>query len=239
MRTRIGLFALVVRIQRRIGERASSRAFRCAMDAVSRLLATRARKRAHPGFPRPMIVCVRPSGSTTGVAMSTFADGKRLLEQTVVADGVAHSRCRIRMPGHTDHRMVERRASALHHANLACNDRPAQAFSGLSLFAPGSAWIDIQAATDDQQQVRIRRYMRVTDQPEGIAALPVELATRAAIDAQAASAQILSREDVAEAGGKAAAQVVEAAIVETEARFVLDSRAFTAAGGRGRIAERD
>src|SRR5258708_3841269 len=32
-------------------------------------------------------VCVQPSSTTTGVAMTTFADGNRILQQTAVADG--------------------------------------------------------------------------------------------------------------------------------------------------------
>src|SRR5947207_7859191 len=42
-----------------------------------------------PGGPA-IVVCVQPSAATSGVTMTTFADGKQVLEQHVVADSVAH-----------------------------------------------------------------------------------------------------------------------------------------------------
>src|SRR5689334_7492838 len=39
----------------------------------------------------PVTVCVRQSDVTSGVTMTTFAGGKQILEQTVVADAAAHA----------------------------------------------------------------------------------------------------------------------------------------------------
>jgi hypothetical protein len=171
-------------------------------------------------------VCVQPSTTTSGVAMTTFADGKRVLEQTIVADGAGHP---VAESGCTGTQMSEWSRDGVRlftHVDLACNDRPKQTISGLTLFAKGPAWIDIQAtvAQDNDQQVRVRRYERTRDVPEGFAALPADVTSRAVLDAQSASARRLTLEDVSEASKKAASQAVEAAIVETEARFALDGR---------------
>jgi len=171
-------------------------------------------------------VCVRPSAATGGVTMTTFADGKQVLEQNVAADGAAHP---VAESGCTGTQTSEWSTDGLRlftHVDLACNDRPRQSFSGLTLFAKGPAWIDIQAGTGDEQQVRIRHYMRTVNATPDITALPAETTTRAAIDAMAASSHRLSQNDIIEASKKAAPQVVEAAIVETESRFPLDSRSL-------------
>jgi hypothetical protein len=178
---------------------------------------------AMPAGPKIM-VCVQPSGTTTGATMTTFADGKQILEQTVVADaarrGVAESGCN----GTETSEWSSDGLRLFTHVDLACNDRPTQSIAGLTLFAKGPAWIDIQAMPGDRQQVRIRRYVRTADQPAALAALPAETITRAVVDGLAASTHRFSQNDIEEASKKAPSQVVEAAIVETEARFALDSR---------------
>ena len=168
-------------------------------------------------------VCVRTSDATGGITMTTFADRKKVLEQSVVADAMSHPVVESGCNGTQTSEWSRDGLRLFTHVDLACNDRPKQSFSGLTLFAKGPAWIDIQAGIGDQQQVRIRHYMRTADEPEGMT-LPADTTTRAAIDALTASTHRLSQNDVIEASKKAAPQVVEAAIVETEARFGLDSR---------------
>jgi len=176
-----------------------------------------------PGGPA-IVVCVQPSAATSGVTMTTFADGKRVLEQHVVADSVAHQVAESGCSGAQTSEWSNDGLRLFTHVNLACNDRPAQSFSGLTLFGKGPAWIDIQATSGDEQRVRVRRYTRTAEQPAGVAALPSDTSTRAALDALAASVHHMNQADVTEASKKVASQVVEAAIVETEARFALDSR---------------
>lgn len=182
---------------------------------------------ASPAAPA-ITVCVQPSGTTTGVTLTTFAGGKPILEQTIVADAsgrpVADSGC----TGSQTSEWSRDGYRLFTHVDLACNDRPQQSISGLTMFAKGPSWLDIQATSADgqQQQVRIRRYVRTSEQPEGSAALAPDVTARAVIDALAASVRMLKQEDVTEASAKVASQVVEAAIVETEARFALNSRAL-------------
>ena len=175
-------------------------------------------------------VCVQPTsgnGPSSGVMMTTFANGKRLLEQTVVADGTGHPVSESGCVGTQTSDWSRDGLRLFTRVEMACNDRPKQTISGLTLFANGPAWVDIQAMNaDGDQQVRIRRYVRTLDQPEGLAALPAAVTAGAIIDAQNASTRKLSLEDVSEANAKVSSQAVEAAIVETESRFNLNSRAL-------------
>jgi hypothetical protein len=174
-----------------------------------------------------MTVCVQPAGASTGVTMTTFADGKKVLEQNVVADAAGHPVADSGCNGTQTSDWSRDGLRLFTRVEMACNNRPKQTISGLTLFAKGPAWVDIQAMqTDGDQQVRIRRYMRTSEQPEGISALPAELAGRASIDAQNSAIRTLSQEDVTEASAKVASQAVEAAIVESESRFNLNSRAL-------------
>jgi hypothetical protein len=88
--------------------------------------------------------------------------------------------------------------------------------------------VDIQAMETDgdqgNQQVRIRRYVRSFDQPDGLTPLSPAVTARAIIDAQNAAARTLRQEDVTEASAKVSSEAVEAAIVETQSRFRLNSR---------------
>jgi hypothetical protein len=72
--------------------------------------------------------------------------------------------------------------------------------------------------------VRIRRYVRSFDQPEALAPLPATVTARAIADAQNVAARTLRQEDVTEASAKVSSEAVEAAIVETQSRFRLNSR---------------
>jgi hypothetical protein len=174
-----------------------------------------------------MTVCVQPSSASAGsVTMTTFADGKKVLEQIIVADGAAHPVPDSGCAGTETSDWSHDGSRLFTRVEMTCNNRPKQTVSGLTLFAKGPTWVDIQAMeSDGDQQVRIRRYTRSFDQPEGMASLPPAVSAQAIIDAQNASVRMrLSKEDVMEAVSKVASQAVEAAIVETDSRFNLNSR---------------
>jgi uncharacterized membrane protein YgcG len=169
-------------------------------------------------------VCVQPSKTTRGVTMTTFADGKQVLEQTIEADGAPHP---ITESGCTGTQTSDWSRDGLRlftRVEIACSERPSQTISGLTLIAKGPAWIDIQSTSGNDQEVRIRRFTPTIEKPEGVAGLPPDISARAIADAQAVSRRALSVEDVVEASRKTAPNVIEAAIVETEARFNLNSR---------------
>jgi len=179
-----------------------------------------------PARPAPgpsVVVCVQPSTTARGVTMTTFADGKKALEQTIDADGAPHA---INESGCTGTQTSDWSRDGLRlftRADIACNGRPTQTITGMTLLTKGPAWIDIQSTNGDPE-VRIRRLTPTTDRPEGVAGLPPEISARAVADAQAVSRRGLAVEDITEASRKVASNVIEAAVVETEARFNLNSR---------------
>jgi hypothetical protein len=170
-------------------------------------------------------VCVQPSPTSSGVTLTTFTDGKRVLDQVIVADGAGHPVLESGCEGTQTSDWSGDGFRLFTRVELACHDRPRQTVSGLTLFAQGPAWVDIQAMeSGGDQQVRIRRYVRTFDQPQGLDALPAPVIGQAVVDAQNASARTLSQDAVTEASAKVSSQAVEAAIVETASRFNLDSR---------------
>jgi hypothetical protein len=192
-------------------------------QGVDELIQSAAQRATTPA----MTVCVQPATASTGVTMITFADGKKVLEQNVVADAAGHPVADSACAGTQTSDWSRDGLRLFTRVEMACNNRPKQTISGLTLFAKGPAWVDIQAMqTDGDQQVRIRRYVRTSDRPEGLSELPAELAARANLDAQNSAIRTLSQEDVTEASAKVASQAVEAAIVESESRFNLNSRAL-------------
>jgi hypothetical protein len=155
-----------------------------------------------------MMVCVQPSG-TSGVSMTTTVEGKTVLEQKIVADGtaqpVSESDCR----GSQTSDWSRDGERLFTRVDIQCADRPKREISGVTLLAKGS-WVDVQATeTEGDQDVRIRRYQRSSDQfgaGSGLAGAPMSL------------------EDVMEASKKVSAGALEATLDETGGRFNLDSR---------------
>jgi len=175
-----------------------------------------------------LTVCVNPSDSTSGVTLTTFAAGKQVLEQTMVADGsgrpVSESGCVGTQTSEWSHdgmRLFTR-------VDMACSNRPKQSVTGLTLFSKGPAWVDIQATEiDGTQQVRVRRFMRTFALPEGATALSSDVMGRALAESQSVGSRPLTQDAIVEASSRVASEAVEAAIVETESRFRLDSHTLT------------
>jgi hypothetical protein len=176
----------------------------------------------------PMTVCVRPSSAddAPGVIMTTFADGKKVLEQTIAADGGAHPVTESGCAGTQSTTWSRNGLRLFTRVEMTCSDRPQQAVTGITLLTKGPTWVDIQSmSTDSEPQLRVRRYVRTRNVPEGVAPLSDGVTLQALNDAQNVSVRArLSLEDVLEASAKASPQAVEAAIIETDSRFNLNSR---------------
>ena len=172
-----------------------------------------------------MIVCVAPSGADPGVTMTTVVAGRPILEQKIVADGVAHAVTEAGCQGTETSDWSRDAARVFTTATVQCSGRPTRVVSGVTLIASGPSWLDIQATeVDGDMRVRIRRYQRTDTLPAGITALPAELTARAAAEALAASAATMNLADVIEASRKVSSAALEAALDETGARFTLNSR---------------
>src|SRR4029077_2328175 len=127
--------------------------------------------------------------------------GQPALEETIVADGVDHPVAEAECRG-TQRAEWSRDGQRLFaHAELTCKDQKPRTVSGLSMIAPNGRWLDIQnVKADGQNTIRVRRYRHISGS-EADARLPVPLTLEA----------------IKEATKKLDPQVVDAALVETDA----------------------
>jgi hypothetical protein len=174
-----------------------------------------------------MMVCVAPSAATGGVTMTTYAAGKPVLTQNIVADGQSHPVSEADCQGVQTSEWSRDGERLFTHVDVTCNGRPARTVSGVTVMTKGSTWIDVQATEiDGDSQVRIRRYQRTIERPADVAELPADVTARAMADALAVSAATMNLEDVVEASKKISPAALEATLDETNARFDLNSRAL-------------
>jgi hypothetical protein len=157
-------------------------------------------------------VCVTPEGATSGVRMSTEVDGRPVIEERLVADGteqpVDEANCR----GSRRAEWSEDGLRLFSRAEITCAGEAAQSVSHLATIVSGT-WVDVQAITREARQgVRVRRYRRIGNarpDPENSA-----IAGTGSFDVA----------DVKEASAKVTPLVLQAALVETAARFRLTGR---------------
>jgi len=179
----------------------------------------------------PVRVCVAPSEDARGVVLRTYVDNAAaagasrppVLEQTIVADGARHEIAEAECRGHQSAEWSATGERLFARAEITCSDGAARTVSGLSTIAADGAWIDIQGITiAGRENIRVRRYDRAA------AAEPVRLTPDAARERLTAvaprlGATPLAIDDVTEAAARVSPRVLEAALVETRARFLLSS----------------
>jgi hypothetical protein len=174
-----------------------------------------------------MMVCVSPSPGTGGVTMTTYASGKPVLTQNIVADGQSHPVSEADCQGAQTSEWSRDGERLFTHVDVNCNGRPARMVSGITVMTKGSTWVDVQATEiDGDSQVRIRRYQRTIERPADVAELPADVAARSMADSLTLSAAAMNLEDVVEASKKISPAALEATLDETNASFNLNSRAL-------------
>jgi hypothetical protein len=160
-----------------------------------------------PRATRDIVVCVAPAQQSGAVTLITRAAGQPVLEQTIVADGAAHPIAETGCSGTQQAEWSQDGQRVFTRGQLACANQPARAVSGLSLITPDGTWLDVQGIdVAGRTNVRVRRYAPLERPTAGMPAL-----TTAAVK---------------EASAKVAAPVLEAALIETNARFALDNRSL-------------
>jgi hypothetical protein len=173
-------------------------------DAVAR-----ARERMFRGT-TDVTVCVAPASQPNAVTLSTRASGAPAFEQVIAADGAAHP---LDERGCTGSQRAEWSADGLRlfaRAELACTGQPARTISGLTMIATDGTWLDVQAIdVGGTTNVRVRSYRRTSRTP-------------GAGSATAVAHGALGIDDVKEASRKVASPVLEAALIESGARFRLN-----------------
>jgi hypothetical protein len=174
-----------------------------------------------------MMVCVAPATSSSGVTLTTYAAGRPMLTQTIVADGQSHPVNEADCQGTQTNEWSRDGERLFARVDVSCNGRPRRNISGVTVMTNGPTWVDVQATDiDGDSQVRIRRYQRANERPAGEAELPADIFARAVADSQAVSGATMNLEDVIEASKKVSSPALEAALDETGARFNLNGRAL-------------
>lgn len=174
-----------------------------------------------------MMVCVAPSTATGGVTMTTYAAGKPVLTQNIVADGQSHPVSEADCQGVQTSEWSRDGERLFTHVDVTCNGRPTRTVSGVTVMAKGATWVDVQATeVDGDSQVRIRRYQRTIERPADVAELPADVTARTMADALSISSAPMNLEDVVEASKKLSSAALEATLDETKARFNLNSHAL-------------
>lgn len=162
-------------------------------------------------------VCVTADGS--GVTMTTLVGDTPVLTETVVADGV---RTPLAEPGCQGWHRAEWSALGARlfaAAEITCATQPTRTVSGLGLMLAGPEWLDVQVITSEgRTSLRVRRYRRAVNQSHAgdrqpaTGGAPMPLGVR------------LSIADVIEAHRHVAPEALQAALVEMNRGFDLDSR---------------
>jgi hypothetical protein len=108
-------------------------------------------------------------------------------------------------------------------ATLTCPGEPDRSVSGMALMSSDGQWIDVQAVTvASRESVRVRRYRPSIDRAGSQTASQASAAA-GRIRAQAASER-LTVENVAEASRAISSGALEAALIESRARFALSGK---------------
>jgi hypothetical protein len=187
------------------------------VDESIRQAASRDAGRSNPDG---TFVCVGPANEASGVSLSTRIENQSVLEQTIVADGAQHPVEEADCRGGQRADWSQNGERLFSHAELICADEAPRKVSGLAMVLDGT-WIDIQAIEiGDREHIRVRRFRRSSDQA---GAAP---ARRAASIAPRLGARRFTLEDVKETSARLSPRVVEAALVETNASFDLNSKAL-------------
>ena len=184
--------------------------------------------------PDDVVVCVLPASGNRGVSMTTYVGGQSVLQQAVVADGARHPVSKPECSGSQTSEWSLSGQRLFTRADITCIGQPARTVSAITLMAAGPTWVDIQAVgTDQDAQVRVRRYRRTDSLPQSVV-LPADLQGRpVAVSARLAGPTVMTLEEVVEASGKVAAPAVAAALYETGSRFDLNGRTLKALAGGG------
>ena len=168
-----------------------------------------------PDGNRDARVCVAPS--QRGAELRTFVGEQQVLSQTIIADGADHP---VADGSCTGTQRAQWSADGLRlftRAQVACEGQASRTVTGLALITPDGHWVDVQAVTiGGTDSVRVRRYR------------PGAERARAGVPAAAVRLRV---EHVKEASAHVSPRAIEAALMETSARFPLSSRVVRVSWG--------
>jgi len=166
------------------------------------------------------MICVAPGDDPESLDMTVLIDNENVATETIVPDGsrqpVSDGGC----DGWIRSVLSEDRRRLYLQSEATCPDGKLRNLTGASMIVSGNRWIDIHALrADGERELLIQRYRPVE---AGTVRLPGVFSTEMDIVRTAAAAP-LSVENVIEALQVVDPAVVEAMLLESEARFGVDS----------------
>ena len=171
-------------------------------------------------------MCITPDA--TGVRFQTIAGKARGINELVIADGTSHAIVDSECTG-TDRTEWSKDGQRLFRkTDVACGTDGARAIQSLAFLTPAGAWIQAQQVTGaDGTRVRVQRYRRSANQSlaDGSRAPQADAAVVAAAAQQVAPWAL---DDVIEASAKVPAEVLQAALTETNQRFDINRKSLIA-----------
>ena len=177
------------------------------------------------------VVCVAPRLDGLGVNLTTHMDSQVIAQNTVVADGQERVLPETDCSGTQTANWSADGHRLYSSVTAACANQIERSLVGLSMLVEGNVWIELQSVSLDggeHRELLVRQYKRVADTETlelGFTPLEPGLAARAAT-ARAGASGPLDVDDVLEAAEQAPVEIVEAAILESNSLFALDSGAL-------------
>jgi hypothetical protein len=176
------------------------------------------------------MICVAPGDAPKAIDMTVLIDNEIVATETIITDGsrqpVSDGGC----DGWIRSVLSEDRRRLYLQSEATCPGGGLRNLTGASMIVSGNRWIDIHALrADGEREILIQRYHPVE---AGIARLPGVLPI-AMHTVRMDAAAPLTAENVVEALQFVDPAVVEAMLLESEARFGIDSNLLLRLNGAG------
>ena len=164
-------------------------------------------------------VCMLPGDKPDTVIQSTWVNNQRILEETLRANGEPQPLTEAKCKGSRRSEWSASGKMLYTSADLACDGQAPRKISSLAMMS-GRTWLDIQSVEiSGRKNIRVKKYQLAADQ-----SLAGNLPRRPR-DPEAertAAAAAFTFNDVKEASGKLAPEVIQAAMYEGTAKFPVN-----------------
>jgi hypothetical protein len=166
-------------------------------------------------------VCMLPGERPEAIAQSTWVNNQRIIEETLRADGQSHAVTEAKCKGSRKSEWSSTGRMLYTTADLTCEGQAPRKISSLAMMS-GRTWIDIQAVEiSGRTNIRVKKYQLAADQS---LAGNLPRRPRNPEAERAAAAASFTFDDVKDASGKVAPEVIQAAIYEGTAKFPLNKK---------------
>lgn len=171
-------------------------------------------------------MCITPEPN--GVRFQTIAGKARGINELVIPDGISHAIVDAECKGTDRAEWSNDQQRMFRTTTVTCGNEGPRTIHSLAFLTPNGTWISAQEVSGaDGTRVRVQRYRRAANQQlaDGTRVPQVDAALVAAASQQVAPWAL---DDVIEASGKMPAEVVQAALTETNQRFDINKKSLLA-----------